>query len=207
MLKCPPLTTEWSWTCDPASLRRAAAGPASSIAAASRPAPIGSARSPGTVADAVRASIRSCKARILPTGGLQPLPVSQTFPGAWRVQLGPPAVVLMVALMGATREVGDAGRRDQQPSGGRGRIPASLGQPVLTEFAIHLAQVAVGHAIHDDVNRQKQACILSNRHVQSRAAAKDPLLPHSALRRLCQHDIGGWAREPDGFLRAVRSAM
>jgi hypothetical protein len=113
MLKCPPLTTEWSWTCDPASLRRAAQARrpqllrqvGSAYRQRLQAAPTGSARSPRTVADAVLASIRSCKARILPTGGPQPLPISQTFPGARRVQPGPPAAVLMIALMGATREV------------------------------------------------------------------------------------------------------
>ena len=47
-------------------------------------------------------------------------------PGRVGVKLGPPAVVLIVALMRATREVGDAVRRDQQAASARGCVPASV---------------------------------------------------------------------------------
>lgn len=90
------------------------------------------------MADTVLASIRSCQARTLSTGGPQVLAVSQTFPGAWRIKLGPPVVILVIALMGAACEMGDAVRRDQQATSGRSRVPASLCKPVLTEFPVHI---------------------------------------------------------------------
>ena len=111
-------------------------------------------RSPRTVAHAVLASIGSCQARPLPTGGPQLLPISQTFPGTWDIKLSPPAVVRMVTLVRATRKVGDTARRDQQSASLRGSVPASLHQTVLAEFTIHLAKVAVSHAVNDDAKWQ-----------------------------------------------------
>lgn len=110
---------------------------------------VGSERSPRAVADSVFAFIRRGQARTVSTGGPQLLPFPRRSQA--RVTLSSSAVVLIV-LMRATREVGDALRRDQQSTSGGGRVPASLYEPVLTQFAVHLAQVAVSHAIHDDVN-------------------------------------------------------
>jgi hypothetical protein len=40
--------------------------------------------------------------------------VSQGLPGVWRIDLGPAAVVRIIALVVTVRKVGYAARRDQQ---------------------------------------------------------------------------------------------
>ena len=62
------------------------------------------------MADAVLAPSPGDQAGILSVCGGQLLAVSQTFPGAWRVKPGPPAVVRIIAFMVAAREVDDAVR-------------------------------------------------------------------------------------------------
>jgi DDE_Tnp_1-associated len=83
-------------------------------------------RSPRTVADAVLASIRSRQARALTAGGRQLLPVSQTLPSARHVQLGPPSVILMVALMGQPAKWATPFGEISNPLAARCCLPASI---------------------------------------------------------------------------------
>lgn len=110
--------------------------------------------SPWTVAVAVLASGRGYQAWAPPAGGLKLLAVSQAFPGAGPVELGPAAVVRIIALVRASRKVGYAFRGDQQLAGGRRSGTSSFCQPMRAEFPVHLAELAVGHGVHDGVERQ-----------------------------------------------------
>jgi hypothetical protein len=56
----------------------------------------------------------------------------------------------MVTLVRAAREVSNPVWRDQQFADARDNIPAPVRQAVLAELTIHVAQVAVSHAPHDD---------------------------------------------------------
>jgi hypothetical protein len=53
----------------------------------------------------------------------------------------------MVTLVVAAREVSYPVRGDQQPAGTSGSIPASFNQTVFAELTIHVALVAIGHAL------------------------------------------------------------
>jgi hypothetical protein len=67
--------------------------------------------------------------------------------------------------MRAPGEVGLAARGDQQFAGARGGIPVSFRKPVLTEFAVRLTQLAVGHVVNDDANQQDRAYIQQSAHL------------------------------------------
>jgi hypothetical protein len=102
---------------------------------------------------------------------------SQTFPGARRIKLGPAAVVRVVFVR-ASRKVSHAGRGDQQGRGARARCPAPLGEPVLARVTVHLAESAVGHALHDGAKLPRTAVrrghALLSRSVRRRGSLRGP---------------------------------
>jgi len=113
--------------------------------------PAWSISSPWAVSDTVSAPgsrdpITACAA-----GGLQLFAVSQTFPGERHIELRPVAVVGIAALVRALWKVGHIVGGYQEAGGARACYPAPLCQAVLAVVTIHLAEVAVGHIIHDGV--------------------------------------------------------
>ena len=127
--------------------------------------------SPWAVSDTVSAPgsrdpITACAA-----GGLQLFAVSQTFPGERHIELRPVAVVGMVALVRALWKVGHIAGGYQEAGSARACCPAPLCQAVLAVVTIHLAEVAVGHIIHDGVKvPQRQVAARSPCHAADRTA-------------------------------------
>src|SRR5258708_4483413 len=109
-------------------------------------APAAGLRLPRTVFDTVAAPCLGDEAGAVASGSTKVLSVAQPGPGVGSVQLGPAAVVRVVALVRAPRKVGHAVRRDQEPDGRRARCLTPLGQPVLAVGKVHLAAQTVDHA-------------------------------------------------------------
>lgn len=99
---------------------------------------------------AVSAAGPGDQVQALSAGSRQLLTVSQAFPGMRCLELGASPVVRVVTLMRAIPEVHHAIRGDQQLGDGHRGGSASSFQPMHTELAVHLTQVAVSHAAHDD---------------------------------------------------------
>jgi hypothetical protein len=113
--------------------------------------PAWSLSSPWAVSDTVSAPGSRDPITACATGGLQLFAVAQTIPGERHIELRPVAVVGIAALVRALWKVGHIAGGYQEAGGARACYPAPLCQAVLAVVTIHLAEVAVGHIIHDGV--------------------------------------------------------
>ncbi len=71
----------------------------------------------------------------------------------------------MVAFVRTPWEVSDAVRRDQQLTDGRVGMRAFFRAAVFAELAVQVAQLAVGHAIHDGGTSAALAAQTADRRV------------------------------------------
>jgi hypothetical protein len=78
------------------------------------------------------------------------LDANETLPCLRHGKRGPAAVVRIVTLMGAAREVSHALRRDQQLAWDCGRARTSFRQAMPTESDVHVTKFAMRHVVHDD---------------------------------------------------------
>lgn len=113
--------------------------------------------------------------RAAASGSVNVLPIAQPRPCAGSVQLGPMAVIRIIALVRASGKVRHPPGGNQQHADGRpaGRL-TPFGQPVLTVGALHLAALTVRHALHDDADRRPEGLLgtpLMPRIVQRNAVA------------------------------------
>jgi hypothetical protein len=132
----------------------------SSSAAISAVAPALLRQSSWAVADAILTPGPGDQAGALPAGCLQVLAVAQAFPDTRHFELGPPFVVLVIALVWTSPEVRRALWGNQQTANGCRGSFASVSLPVITERAVRLAQLVVGHAPHDGATRHGEAARL-----------------------------------------------